>query len=139
MRAVIINSQQSNTFHLSACLQQVGHATTIASGYPYKWSHGVPFNHCSAQTNLASRLIMEHLYQHHQKCSEKYVVLASQPTFFAQHVHASKIGCQAACTANADDHVRTAAMLPMNANNESIRFAKQGNKNDFHSKLITFI
>ena len=69
--------------------QQVGHATTIASGYTYKWSHGVPLNHSSlnhssAQTNLASSLRMEHLcqssqtrLQHHQKCSGKSVVPAS--------------------------------------------------------------
>ena len=36
-------------------------------------------------------------------------------------------------------NVRTAALLPMNANNESVRFAKQGTLKDFQSKLITLI
>ena len=117
------------------------HATTIASGYTYKWSHGVPFNHSSAQTNLASSLRMEHLcqssqtrLQHHQKCSGKSVVPASQPTAFAHHVPASRIGCHAACSANAEDNVRTAALFPMDATDESVRFAQQGNENEFHSK-----
>ena len=142
MRSVVVNSYHRNMFHLSGCLQRVGHATTIASGYTYKSSHGVPFNHSSAQTNLASSLRMEHLcqssqtrLQHHQKCSEKSVVHASQPTIFAHHVPASKIGCRAASTANAVNYVRTAALLPpMDANNEAVRFSQQGNENEYHSK-----
>ena len=93
MRSVIVNnSSHPNAFHLSTCLQQVGHAcTTIASGYINKWAYGVPFDHSSVQTNVDSSLRMEHLcqslqtrLQQHQKCSEKSVVLASQPSFFAQ-------------------------------------------------------
>ena len=50
MRSVIVNSHHPNTFLLSECPQQVGHATnTIASGYTYKWSHDVAFNHSSAR------------------------------------------------------------------------------------------
>ena len=68
MRFAIVNSHHPNTFHhLSECPQQVGHATTIASGYTYKCSHGIPSNHSSAQTNLASSLIMEHLCQSSQR------------------------------------------------------------------------
>ena len=64
----------------------------------------------------------------------KSVVRASHPTVFALHVTASIIGCRAASTANAEDNVRTAALLPpMDANNESVRFAQQGNENEFHS------
>ena len=60
----------------------------------------------------------------------KSVVHASQPTVFAHHVPTSIIGCPAACTANAEDNVRTAALLPpMDANNESVRFGQQGNDN----------
>ena len=45
-----------------------------------------------------------------------------------------KVGCRAACTANAEDNVRTAALLPpMNANHESVRVAQQGNENECHS------
>ena len=108
---------------------------TIASGYTYKWSHGVPFNHSSAQTNLASSLRMEHVcqssqtrLQHHQKCSGKSVVPASQPTAFAHHVPALRMGCRAACSANAEDNVRTAALFPMDLTNESVRFAQQGKR-----------
>ena len=142
MRSVIVNnSSHPNAFHLSTCLQQVGHArTTIASGNTYKWSYGVPVDHSSAQTNVDSSLRLEHLcqslqtrLQNHQKCSEKSVVLASQPSVFAQHVPASKSGYHEAYTANAEDNVRTMAPLPINANNESVRFAKQGNENEFHS------
>ena len=55
MRSVIVNSHHPNTSHLSACLQQVGHATAIASGHTYKWSHdhGVPFDHSGHPKNLA--------------------------------------------------------------------------------------
>ena len=60
------HSHHPNTFHLSECPQRVWHATTIASGYTSKWSHGVPFNHSSAQTNFASSLRMEHLCQSSQ-------------------------------------------------------------------------
>ena len=141
MRFAIVNSHHPNTFHLSEYAQQVGHATTIASGYTYELSHGVPFNHSSAQTNLASSLRMEHLcqssqtrLQHHQKCSGKSVVPASQPIAFAHHVPASRIGCRAACTANEEDNVITAALFPIDATNESVGFAQQGNENEFHSK-----
>ena len=71
--------------------------------------------------------------KHHQKCSGKSVVPASQPTAFAHHVPASRIGCRAACTANVEDNVRTAALFPMDATNESVRFAQHGNENEFHS------
>ena len=132
MCSVVVNSHHRNTFHLSACLQQGGVATTIAPGYTYKWPYGVPFDHSSAQTNCVSSMRMEHLcqslqtrLQHHQKCSEKYVVLASQPIVFAQHVPASKSGYHAAYMANAEDNVRTTALLPINANNESTRQRKR--------------
>ena len=81
IRSVIVNSHHPNTFHLRACLQQVGHAcTTIASGYTYKWPHGAPFHQSSAQQmNLASSLRMEHLcqsvqarLQHHQQFTTIY-------------------------------------------------------------------
>ena len=56
------------------------------------------------------------------------VVLASQPTVFAQHERASKIGWQhVGPTVNAEDNVRTVALLPINANNESVRFANVNN------------
>ena len=141
MRYVIVNSHHPKTFHLSECLQQVGRATTIASRCTYKWTHGVPFNHTSALTNLASSLRMEHVcqssqtrLQHHQKCSEKYVVPASQPTAFAHHVGplpASRIDYLAACTAN-EDNVRTAARFPIGATNESVQFAQQVMKTNFN-------
>ena len=57
---------------------------------------------------------------------------------FVQHVPASKIGYHAACAANAEVNVRTAALLPMNAKlilNQSDLLNKVGpNENKFHSQ-----
>ena len=143
IRSVIVNSHHPNAFHLSECIQQVGHVTTSASGYTYTCAHGVPCNHSSAQTNLAS---IEHLgqssqtwLQQHQKCSEKSVVPASKPTAFAHHVPASRIGCRAACTAICGGQCENGSSIPMDANNESVRFDQQGNENECHSKLIMLI
>ena len=39
----------------------------------------------------------------------------------------------------AEDNVRTAALFPMDATRESVKFAQQGNGNEFHLKLISLI
>ena len=133
MRFAIVNSHHPNTFHLSECPQLVGHATTIASGYTYKCSHGVPSNHSSAQTNLASSLIMEHLCQSSQRSTIRNA--PKNPLFLQVNqppLHIMYLLQESA--ANAEDNVRTAALFPRDATNESIRFAQQGNENEFHSK-----